>query len=114
MYFNIICSVLLNIYFRNINPSIAAINEQFQTAFSGSQNTNLVDTFQGRRAIVISTDTYGQTNQNVHPGAFSSEGRFPANTDPTLRAVVLGTYVGKHCFIFTWWGYPSHPIENIL
>ena len=87
----------MQIYFRNTpSPNITTINDQFQTAFrNDTDNTTLVQKFQGRRAIVISKSTYGKTNQNVHPGAFSSDGRFNDTEDPTLRAVVLASFPGE-------------------
>lgn len=91
------CSVLLNIYIRpGTMPEIsiptinAAFSEGVRLAAADADST-LIRQFLGRNAIIISNDTYGMIEQNVHPGSFIRGGvRFPVEEDPVLNAIILG------------------------
>ncbi len=101
MFFDLFsCSVLINIYLRNLSGvSISQINTAFDAAVANNANNDnslLIRNFEDRRAIIIANMTYGMIDQNVHPGAFRTGGvRFEVEDDPVLNAVILGNWPSK-------------------
>ena len=77
--------------------SIANFNKYFVMGFNdaaASTSDTRVQSFLGRNAIAIDSTmpVGGFIDENSHPGG---QGLKPYE-DPTLRAVVIGTFVGKY------------------
>lgn len=94
--------VLVNFYFAgdivNNNFTIPQFNDAFRSGFSNEQR--LVQDFFGKRAlavdVVLEQDfehlNMSETESNQHPGSGNDPG-----SDPTLRAILIGSYVGEIC-----------------
>ena len=72
---------------------------EFDDATAANMDTSkfMVQRFRGKRALAINSVTPlgGFLSENIHPGGADLD----ADEDPTLRAVLLGTYVGKGSLI---------------
>lgn len=98
------CRVLINIYFNGggvVTPdspsgvSIVDFNTAFKAGFNAAaadSTDDRVQQFYRRNALAINFQD-GIINANFHPSLLSQN--ISAEIDPTLRAVLLGSYVGK-------------------
>lgn len=100
-----VCRVLINFYFNDsmvVNEdggtiSIEEFNMAFNTGFNSpeARSMNLVRDFLGRPALVVDIGDLTSTEDNVIPRPSDSFFNMDVDQDPTLRAVFLGSYIGK-------------------